>query len=60
MERCRAVEYAERIYSTLLWLYPHPFRRRFGPEMKRVFRECCHEQLQTDGSSGLSACGFIR
>jgi hypothetical protein len=58
MDRCRAVEHAERIYSSLLWLYPHPFRRRFGPEMKRVFRECCHEQLRTDGSTGFVGLWF--
>ena len=52
MERYRKVEYAERIYSTLLLLYPVRFRRRFGCEMTRVFRECCYEQLQTDVSRG--------
>jgi hypothetical protein len=55
MERCRTVEYAERIYSTLLWLYPVQFRRHFGTEMKRVFRECCHDQLRMDGLSGCLA-----
>jgi hypothetical protein len=54
MQRCRAVEYAERIYSSFLWLYPHQFRRRFGPEMKLAFHECCYDQLQADGSTGVA------
>src|SRR5262245_60019551 len=53
MQRCRAQEYAERIYSRLLWLYPHPFRRRFGPQMKLVFRESCYDPLQKVGSTGV-------
>jgi hypothetical protein len=52
MERCRSIEYAGRIYSSLLWLYPYPFRRRFAAEMKRVFRECCCEHLDA-GATGI-------
>ena len=52
MQRCRSMEYAERVYSSLLWLYPRQFRRRFAAEMNRVFRECCCEHLHA-GATGI-------
>ena len=40
------VQYAERVYSALLSLYPIRFRARFAPEMKQLFRDCCHDALE--------------
>lgn len=31
--------WAERIFASLLWCYPAPFRREYGDEMKRAFRQ---------------------
>lgn len=41
-----SVHYAERVYSALLSLYPVRFRARFAPEMKQLFRDCCHDALE--------------
>lgn len=41
-----SVQYAERVYSALLSLYPVRFRVRFAPEMKQLFRDCCHDALE--------------
>src|SRR5215831_16160482 len=40
-----SIQYAERVYSALLSLYPVRFRIRFGPEMTQLFRDCCHDAL---------------
>ena len=40
------VAYSERVYNTLLSLYPARFRIRFAPEMVQIFRDCCHEALE--------------
>jgi predicted permease len=31
--------WAERIFASMLWCYPAPFRREYGEEMKRAFRQ---------------------
>jgi len=31
----------QHLYSTLLHLYPKPFRTHFGPEMLRLYQDCC-------------------
>jgi hypothetical protein len=31
------------LYSALLYLYPKPFRTHFGPEMLRLYQDCCPE-----------------
>jgi len=41
-----SIQYAERVYSALLSLYPVRFRVRFGPEMMQLFRDCCHDDLE--------------
>lgn len=35
-----------RIYSWLLFAYPPEFRRRFGSEMLRTFRDCCRDEAR--------------
>lgn len=35
-----------RLYTSLLRLYPQPFRDRFGPEMTQVFEDLCHERRE--------------
>jgi PPM family protein phosphatase len=34
----------ERLYRVLLWLYPAQFRRAYGREMLRTFRDCYREE----------------
>jgi PPM family protein phosphatase len=34
----------ERLYRLLLWLYPAQFRRAYGREMLRTFRDCYREE----------------
>src|SRR5579883_416009 len=41
-----SVQYAERVYSALLSLYPVRFRVRFAPEMIQLFRDCCHDAVE--------------
>ena len=41
------VQHAERVYNALLSLYPFRFRVRFAPEMVQLFRDCCHDALET-------------
>ncbi len=31
--------WGERIFASMLWCYPGPFRREYGEEMKRAFRQ---------------------
>jgi len=38
----------QHLYSTLLLLYPKPFRTHFGPEMVRLYQDCYPE---TGGAS---------
>src|SRR5262245_38040491 len=57
MKHYRMVEFTERIYGALLWLYPRQFRRRFGTEMKRVFSECCYDELQ--GGKAAKSVEFV-
>lgn len=44
---------AERLYQALLWIYPWRFRRIYGQEMARTFRDCYRGELQTGGGLGL-------
>jgi hypothetical protein len=41
-----SIQYAERVYSALLSLYPVRFRVRFAPEMAQLFHDCCHDALE--------------
>ncbi len=42
-----------RLYSALLVLYPKAFRRRYGAEMRRDFRELMREGLEEGGAREL-------
>jgi len=49
------LQYAERVYNVLLWLYPVRFRVRFAPEMTQLFRDCCHDALEKGEAAILAA-----
>jgi hypothetical protein len=42
-----------RVYGTLLVLYPKAFRRRYGAQMRRDFRELMLEGLEEGGAKEL-------
>lgn len=42
-----------RVYRLLLYVYPPAFRRQYGEEMARVFRDRCRALAQTRGAGGL-------
>lgn len=53
---------ADRLYRLLLYVYPAPFRRRFGLEMAQVFRDDMRGTMQRDGllsASGLWLITFL-
>jgi hypothetical protein len=41
-----SIQYSERLYNSLLSLYPSQFRIRFAPEMIQLFRDCCYDALE--------------
>lgn len=49
------LQYAERVYSALLSLYPVRFRVRFAPEMMQLYRDCCHDALEKGEAAVLAA-----
>lgn len=46
-----------RIYGWLLFAYPPEFRRRFGGEMRQVFRDCCRGYC-SEGARTRKLAGF--
>lgn len=44
---------SDRLYRLLLVAYPAAFRRRYGPEMAQVFRDCAHDACQHGDLLGL-------
>jgi hypothetical protein len=44
---------SERVYRTLLVLYPADFRRAYGPQMAQVFRDVCRDTYCQGGTAGL-------
>ncbi len=42
-----------RVYGLLLWAYPATFRRRFGEDMRLIFRDLCRDTLAESGKVGL-------
>lgn len=44
---------SDRLYRLLLVGYPTSFRRRYGPEMAQVFRDCVRDACQHGGLLGL-------
>ena len=53
-----SLERSERIYVSLLSLYPVGFRVRFAHEMAQVFRDCNHDVIKKDDASLLAAFWF--
>jgi hypothetical protein len=49
----RFVELSVRIYQSLMHVYPASFRRQYGCEMTRVFREVATDSTERHGSAGL-------
>ena len=45
---------SERVYRLLLLAYPREFRREYGDEMARCFRDLCREELEDGGGLGLA------
>ena len=54
----RSVELSVRIYELLVKAYPASFRRRYGDEMTRVFRELATDALRQRGAFGLMTAWF--
>lgn len=51
----RTACFLDRAYRALLLAYPKEFRRAYGPEMARVFRDACREERRRGGTTGLIA-----
>lgn len=51
----RLLAISDRLYRLLLVGYPASFRRRYGPEMAQVFRDCVRDACQNGGLLGLWA-----
>jgi len=51
----KSLRRATRIYEALLWLYPQPYRREYGPMMSQLFRDQCRDvcRLGNQGAAGL-------
>jgi hypothetical protein len=49
----RAVRASARVYRLLLYAYPSRFRRRYGVEMARLFRDCCRDAERERGAWGV-------
>jgi len=45
---------SDRVYQGLVCLFPSAFRRMYGPQMTRMFRQCCREAIQHHGLKGLT------
>lgn len=52
---CGVLLVSERIYKTLLYLYPKQFRAAYGRQMRQTFRDACREAYHQKGVSGLLA-----
>ena len=44
----------ERLYRTLLYLYPAEFRAEYGPQLVQHFRDCLREAVRTGGAAALA------
>lgn len=49
----RWLQLSDRLYRSLLLIYPREFRCAFGGEMAQTFRACCREALHGAGAMGL-------
>ncbi len=46
---------SERLYGTLLYLYPKKFRAAYGQQMRLTFRDACRVAYHRNGAGGLLA-----
>lgn len=53
--RDRLLRISERVYRSLLMVYPSEFRDSYGPQMIQVFGDSCREALGKTGIVGLLA-----
>jgi hypothetical protein len=49
------LQISERLYETLLYLYPQKFRAAYGEQMRLTFRDACREAHRRNGAGGLLA-----
>jgi hypothetical protein len=47
--------WSARLYRALLLAFPAPFRRAYGDEMTRAFRDLCRDAWRTGGAKGVLA-----
>jgi hypothetical protein len=47
--------WSARLYRWLLFVYPASFRRTYGDEMARAFRDLCRDAWRTGGAGGVLA-----
>ena len=59
MDHCEALGgsaiWSARLYRALLLAFPAPFRRAYGDEMARAFRDLCRDAWQESGAGGVLA-----
>jgi len=55
----RNLRVSERVYRTLLKMYPRDFRREYGSQMEQAFRDLCREQRGTGGLARLWASTIL-
>jgi hypothetical protein len=53
MSSQNALVLAERLYRTLLFVYPETHRREYGPLMVQLFRDLCRDFYRQRGFAGL-------
>src|SRR5690242_17849227 len=53
MLRSQKLSGSERLYRWLLLLYPKAFRRVYGQEMARIFRDCYYAEREAGGARNL-------
>jgi hypothetical protein len=51
----RTAIWSARLYRALLLAYPASFRRAYGDEMARAFRDLCRDAWRTGGAGGVLA-----
>jgi hypothetical protein len=50
-----SVTWSARLYRALLLAYPAPFRREYGDEMTRTFRDLCRDAWRAGGARNVFA-----
>lgn len=55
----RILALSHRVYNLLLFAYPAPFRREYGPHMAQLFRDSCRDVRRQSGSAGMVVFWFL-